>query len=75
MVAELFPLGSQLACEVLSGAVTVSAIDGLSVEEEAYARELGRALGFSDKLVGVMVAEARATGLAMHDGHQGWSPS
>jgi tellurite resistance protein len=69
-VAELFPPGSQKACYLLSGAATVSAIDGLSDEEEKSARELARKLALPDKLVNVLIAEARATGLAMRKGDQ-----
>ncbi len=69
-VAELFASGSRTACYVLSGATTVAAIDGLSADEDSYARELGLKLGLPAKLVEVMIAEARATGLAMHDGNQ-----
>ena len=69
-VAELFPGGTRTACYVLSGAVTVAAIDGLSDDEESYARKLGLELELPAKLVEVMIAEARATGLAMHAGNQ-----
>lgn len=68
-VADLFPGGTRTACYVLSGATTVAAIDGLSNDEESYARELGLRLGLSAKLVEVMIAEARATGMAMHEGN------
>ena len=66
--SALFDPGSQKACYLLSGAATVAAIDGLSAEEEASARELGRRLKLADKLVNVLIAEARATGLAMSKG-------
>jgi hypothetical protein len=69
-VAELFPSGSRAACYVLSGATTVAAIDGLSEDEENYARELGLQLELPPKLIEVMIAEARATGRAMHEGNQ-----
>lgn len=68
-VAELFPPGTRAACYVLSGAATVAAIDGLSEDEEDYVRELGLRLDLPSKLVEVMIAEARATGMAMHQGN------
>ncbi|PRP91272.1 hypothetical protein ENSA5_56850 [Enhygromyxa salina] len=64
----LFPPGSQKACYLLSGATTVAAMDGLSAQEEASARELGAQLELADKLVNVLIAEARATGMAMRKG-------
>jgi hypothetical protein len=66
--SELFPPGSQKACYLLSGATTVAAMDGLSQEEEATARELGERLKLEAKLVNVLIAEARATGRAMSKG-------
>lgn len=66
--SELFAAGSQKGCYLLSGATTVAAADGLSAEEEASARELGKRLKLADKLVNVLIAEARATGLAMRKG-------
>lgn len=69
-VAELFPPGTRAACYVLSGAATVAAIDGLSEDEEDYVRELGLRLELPPKMVEIMIAEARATGLAMHQGNQ-----
>jgi hypothetical protein len=69
-VAELFPAGTRASCYVLSGATTVAAIDGLSEDEERYVRELGLRLGLPARLVEVMIAEARATGRAMHEGNQ-----
>ncbi|MFV8752794.1 hypothetical protein ACNOYE_19800 [Nannocystaceae bacterium ST9] len=69
-VIDLFPEGSRAACYVLSGATTVAAIDGLSDDEEAYARELGLGLGLPKRLVDVMIAEARVTGRAMNEGNQ-----
>jgi tellurite resistance protein len=69
-VAELFPAGTRTACYVLSGATTVAAIDGLSEDEERYARELGLRLALPARLIEVMIAEARATAQAMHQGYQ-----
>jgi hypothetical protein len=69
-VAELFPPGTRTACYVLSGATTVAAMDGLSDDEESYARELGLRLGLPALLVEVMIAEARVTGMAMNEGNQ-----
>jgi DNA-binding transcriptional regulator LsrR (DeoR family) len=67
-VAELFPPGSQKACYLVSGATTVAAMDGLSADEERSARELGERLQLSDRVVSVLIAEARAMGLAMRKG-------
>lgn len=67
-VSELFPPASQKARYLVSGATTVAAIDGLSPEEEGSARELARRLELPADLVDVIIAEARATGLAMRKG-------
>lgn len=66
--AELFPPGSQKACYLLSGAATVAAMDGLSEDEERSARELGERLQLPERVISVLIAEARATGLAMRKG-------
>lgn len=66
--AELFPPGSQKACYLLSGAVTVAAMDGLSDDEARSARELGERLQLPERVIKVLIAEARATGLAMRKG-------
>ncbi|MCA9682825.1 MAG: hypothetical protein KC457_11555 [Myxococcales bacterium] len=70
-VAALFPAASRKACYVLSGTTTVAALDGLSDEERDFSIELGASLGLPPTLVELLIAEARATGLAMHDGNQG----
>ncbi|NVB39345.1 hypothetical protein G6O69_15995 [Pseudenhygromyxa sp. WMMC2535] len=70
-VAALFPPASRKACYVLSGTATIAAIDGLSDEERDFCVELGASLGLAPALVEALVAESRATGLAMHEGNQG----
>ena len=69
-VADLAPVGSQKAGYLVSGATTVAAMDGLSDEEEQSAIELGQRLELDSNLVQVLIAEARATGLAMQKGDQ-----
>lgn len=69
-VAALFPAASRKACYVLSGTTTVAALDGLSEEERDFAVELGASLGLPATLVDLLIAEARATGLAMSEGNQ-----
>lgn len=69
-VAALFPPASRKACYVLSGTTTVAALDGLSEDERTTCLELGASLGLSPSLVELLIAEARATGLAMHEGNQ-----
>ena len=68
--SELAGAGGRHAGYLLSGATTVAAMDGLSVQEERSAIELGARLKLDDKLVGVLISEARATGLAMRKGDQ-----
>ncbi|PRQ04750.1 hypothetical protein ENSA5_05150 [Enhygromyxa salina] len=69
-VAALFPPASRKACYVLSGTVTVAALDGLSGEERDFAVDLGASLGLPPTLVVLLIAEARATALAMKEGNQ-----
>jgi hypothetical protein len=70
-VAALFPAASRKACYVLSGTTTVAALDGLSDDERDFAVELGASLGLSPTLVTLLIAEARATAMAMQQGNQG----
>ncbi|PRQ09166.1 hypothetical protein [Enhygromyxa salina] len=69
-VAALFPHASRKACYVLSGTTTVAALDGLSAEERDFAVELGANLGLPPTLVVLLLAEAKATALAMQEGNQ-----
>lgn len=69
-VAALFPAASRKACYVLSGTTTVAALDGLSDEERDFAVDLGASLGLPPTLVVLLIAEARATALAMKEGNQ-----
>jgi hypothetical protein len=67
-VSELFPPTSRRAACVLSGAITVSAFDGLSPQEEARSRALGEQLGLSTTTIDLLVANALALGQAMGKG-------
>lgn len=69
-IAALFPTASRKACYVLSGTTTVAALDGLSDEERDFAVELGASMGLQPTLVTLLIAEARATALAMQQGNQ-----
>jgi hypothetical protein len=69
-VSALFPHASRKACYVLSGTTTVAALDGLSDEERDFAVDLGASLGLPPTLVVLLLAEARATALAMQEGNQ-----
>lgn len=69
-VSALFPPASRKACYVLSGTTTVAALDGLSDDERDFAVDLGASLGLPATLVTLLVAEARAMGLAMKEGNQ-----
>jgi tellurite resistance protein len=67
-VGELFPRASRRAACVLSGAITVAAFDGLSPEEEARSRALGRQLGLTEPTIDALIGNARALGMAMSKG-------
>jgi hypothetical protein len=59
-VGELAEPRSRQACFMLSAMVGIAALDGLSDDELARAREVGIAFGLEPKLVALIVAEAKA---------------
>lgn len=67
-VSELFPHASRRAACVLSGATTVAAFDGLSPEEEARSRALGRDLDLPAPVIDALIDNARDLGQAMCEG-------
>ncbi len=67
-VSELFPHASNRAACVLSGATTVAAFDGLSPDEEARSRAVGRDLALPEPIIDAIIDNARAMGQAMNEG-------
>ncbi|PRP89970.1 hypothetical protein ENSA5_69110 [Enhygromyxa salina] len=60
-IGSLAPPRSRQACFLLSGMIAIAALDGLSDEELADARQAGAALGLEPKLIALIVAEAKAS--------------
>ena len=60
-LGSLAPRRSRKACFMLSSMISIAALDGLSDEELADARSAGRALGLEDRLVALIVAEAKTS--------------
>ncbi len=64
-IGELAGVRSRQACLMLSGMIGIAALDGLSDDELARAREVGAAFGLPGKLVAAIIAEAKASVYAL----------
>jgi hypothetical protein len=69
-IGELVPTRSRRGCFLLSGMISIAALDGLSDEELDGARKAGAALGLEPKLVTLIVAEAKASVYGVLKGDQ-----